>query len=80
MQTIFSKSSIPSNLLLGSEWRKFANSMGVNIWTAQRKFAQAKGGSLFLRADGSLIVHTRLASGKIRRSTYKEGSWAWEAA
>lgn len=55
---------------------------GVSWQTAARKVAAAKGGVLVLKADGSLVVFTKLMfgadAGKIRQRTYLPGKWDWE--
>lgn len=51
MQTIFNRNEIPSNLLEPMDWLKFANrafSKPVSIQTAMKRFAEQKGGDLFL--------------------------------
>ena len=76
----FDRSAMPSNLLTVAEWRRFASVVGSSSWqAAARRYAQSQGGALVLRADDSLVVFTRLQSGKIRRQTYKPQAWGWAA-
>lgn len=76
--TLFSRENYPTNLFSASEWRKFAAATDKNsILAAQRHFASIKGGAIYHRADGALVVFTKLAEGKIRQTTYKPGKWGW---
>jgi len=50
-----------------------------SLWqTVARKVATRAGGLHVLRADGSLVVFTRKADGKLRQSTHKPGTWSFE--
>ena len=55
---------------------------GVSWQTAARKLAATNGGTLVLKADGSLVVFTKLAfgpkAGKVSQRTYPLGTWDWE--
>lgn len=76
----FDRNAVPQNLLTHAEWRVFgrkAFDRPVGWQTAMRRFAEKRGGALLWRADDSLIVLTKLASGKIRQTTYKPGTWGW---
>lgn len=78
----FDRSAVPSNLLVHADWRKFgqkAFARPVGWQTAMKRYAEQKGGALLWRADDSLIVLTKLASGKLRQTTYKPGTWGWAA-
>jgi hypothetical protein len=79
--TYIDRNAMPSNLLTHAEWRKFgreAFDRPVGWETAMRRYAMQKGGAMLWRADDSLVVFTRLASGKLRQTTYKPGKWAWD--
>ena len=70
--------SMPVNLLTVPEWRYFASQTGRKSWRgAARYYANIRGGAHVLRADGSLMVLTKLQTGKIRQTTYKPGTWAY---
>lgn len=79
--TTFTK-SMPVNLLTVPEWLRFASEgLGIKSWeSAARRYAEMRGGSHVERADGSLIVFTRQQDGKVRKTTYKPGTWRWERA
>lgn len=51
---------------------------GVAVETCCRKLAERVGGFHMLLADGSLRVFTKLTSGKIRRTTYRPGTYRFE--
>lgn len=79
--TTFAK-IMPVNLLTVPEWRRFAHEgLGIESWErAARRYAEMRGGSHVARADGSLIVFTRQQGGKVRKATYRPGTWRWECA
>lgn len=78
--TNFNADGMPVNLRTVPEFRKFANAIGKPSWfSAMRFFANQRGGAYVMRADGSLLVLTKLQSGKLRQTTYKPGSWAFES-
>lgn len=79
----FDRSAMPTNLLTVMEWRRFAReAYGLSDWrAAARRYAEAKGGALVMRADDSLLVLTKLQhgprAGRISQRTYKPGRWGW---
>lgn len=78
---LFSRAAMPSNLLTVADWRVFAKkAFGLRSWeSGMRRYAEHKGGALALMADDSLRVLTTTSDGKIRKSTYKPGKWAWDS-
>ena len=77
-KTFFDRNAQASNLLFMEDWRKLGHSWnGINWKTAMHKVAEIKGGCFVHRPDDSLIVMTKLESGKIRQTTYKPGKWGW---
>lgn len=79
MTTVFSRNAMPKNLLTVQEWMALARHWygGKNWEHCARKWAAEKGGAIVMRATGALVVFTRLANGKLRRTTYKPTEWAW---
>lgn len=82
VMTTFITNAMPVNLRTVPEWRRFAREgLGIESWeAAARRWADMRGGSYVERADGSLIVFTKLTTGKVRKTTYKPGTWRWERA
>lgn len=71
---------MPKNLRTVADFRKFANAIGKPSWkSAMRYYANIHGGAYVMRADGSLEVLTKLATGKLRQTTYKSGKWAFDS-
>ena len=75
----FDRAAMPSNLITVADWRCLgqASFKGLGWLTVARRHAALFGGALVWRADDSLIVFTRLADGRVRRSTHKPGTWGW---
>ncbi len=81
--TFFDRVAMPTNLLTVQEWRRLSKATykGVSWETAARKYAArpgGRGGALVMLADDSLVVFTLQGDGKVRRRTYKPGTWVWD--
>lgn len=78
--TTFSKRNYPVNLLTVPDWRRFAKeALGIRSYVnAAKKYAELKGGAFIIKADGKLVVLTRLQDGKIRTKTFKDREWIFE--
>ena len=76
--TSFSRSQ-PSNLLTVKDWKVFAEkAYASKDWLkAAKAYAAIQGGALILKVDGNLVAITKLASGKIRTTTFKPEKWGW---
>ena len=73
--------SYPSNLVTALDWRKFAGNINKpSIRSAMHHYARLRGGAMWLRADGSLLVITLRENGKVGHRTYKPGTWQFERA
>lgn len=81
MITFFARDAMPRNLWTVQDWRALASHWyGGKSWEhCARKWAAEKGGAIVMRGTGALVVFTRLADGKVRRTTYKPTQWAWDA-
>ncbi len=77
--TTFDRCAMPLNLITVADFRRLgqASFRGMGWMPLARKYAKVYGGALVWRADDSLIVFTKLADGRVRRSTHKPGTWRW---
>lgn len=77
VKTFFDRNA--AHFLTVADWRGLAQRQGFGSWLSVAKaYAKTHGGSMVLKADGSLLVFTKREC-YVSQSTYRPGSWAWEA-
>ena len=79
--TTFDRQAMPSNLLTVADWLTLARNWyrGANWENCAKRYAAQHGGAIVMRCDDTLVVFTREDNGKVRKSSFAPGTWAWAA-